>query len=188
MFKAFQRPSVCRVAAALALVSTTPPALAATGVAKSEAILGAPSQLAAILAAQQGFEAPKPVDQTLFVQAASHFSAHRPDVFGSVALAVRRTPLDQRWHRRRAASRPRIGSRIRLVVARKHANSTGSMRSIATSTTAFNSKMTPASTAATTSGLRPATRCAAAAATARIMRSPSCRCCAPPESRTATST
>jgi predicted transglutaminase-like cysteine proteinase len=100
MFKAFQRPSVCRFAAALALVSTTPPALAATGVAKSEAILGAPSQLAAILAAQQGFETPKPaVEQTLFVEAASHFSAHRPDVFGSVALAVRRTPLDRRWHR-----------------------------------------------------------------------------------------
>jgi predicted transglutaminase-like cysteine proteinase len=99
MFKAFQRLSVWRFAAALALVSTAPPALAATGVARSEAILGAPSQLAAILAAQQGFEAPKRVEQASFVQAASHFSDHRPDVFGSVALAVRRTPLDRRWHR-----------------------------------------------------------------------------------------
>ena len=77
---------------------------------KSEAILGAPSALAAIRA-QQGGEpvssfaraiAPaspgslyRPAVMTYVRQAVS---SDRPDVFNSVALTIDRSPLDARWH------------------------------------------------------------------------------------------
>ncbi|MEO8547613.1 MAG: transglutaminase-like cysteine peptidase [Sphingomicrobium sp.] len=85
---------------------------------KTEAILGgAPSRLAAILAEQQGLAAPKPIASTPLQpaslsiptptytvfrqprQASPGATSGRPDVFGSVALHVARTPLDQRWHK-----------------------------------------------------------------------------------------
>ena len=78
--------------------------------AKAQAILGAPSRLSAILAEQQGLPAPEPVEYASLVARTSTVmrdtrrhgpsaSHDRPDVFGSVALSVRRTPLDQRWRR-----------------------------------------------------------------------------------------
>ena len=86
-----------------------------TSMAKTEAILGgAPSRLAAIMAEQQGlvpanparvqpaaYALPRPAPAA--VRNASWVSpgaaSGRPDIFGSVALAVGRTPLDQRWNR-----------------------------------------------------------------------------------------
>ncbi len=84
---------------------------------KAEAILGgAPSRLAAILAEQQGLVVPRPTLQpaALNIRTPTYtvlretrlrdikrFSpgafSGRPDVFGSVALSVGHTPLDQRW-------------------------------------------------------------------------------------------
>ncbi|WP_309661899.1 transglutaminase-like cysteine peptidase [Sphingomonas sp.] len=85
---------------------------------KTEAILGgAPSRLAAILAGQQGQVSAQPLLQpaALSIRTPTYavlretrpgdskrFSPSaftgRPDVFGSVALSVGHTPLDQRWH------------------------------------------------------------------------------------------
>ena len=116
-------------AAALSLLAT--PALGQTAFvqpasisfAKSEAILGgAPSRLAAILGEQKAPTA-SPAQQTLLQPAAlsipktsyadfratpfrSVTTTGRPDVFGSVALTVRRTPLDAKWNR---VARARIG-------------------------------------------------------------------------------
>lgn len=80
--------------------------------AKSEAILGAPSRLAAILAEQQGQPAPaalRPAALTFqnptyavlrkSTQPSAGAASGRPDVFGSVALSVGRTPLDGRWRK-----------------------------------------------------------------------------------------
>ena len=78
---------------------------------KSEAILGAPSALAAILSQQHAapaasatlrpasYSVPLAVPTFLRTGGVSEgvFSG-RPDVFGSVALRVSHTPLDARWH------------------------------------------------------------------------------------------
>jgi predicted transglutaminase-like cysteine proteinase len=82
------------------------------GFSKTEAILGgAPSRLAAILAVQSGAAAASlatasapPLARAILqpavlVPEAEPVSADRPDVFGSVALEVGRTPLDHRWAR-----------------------------------------------------------------------------------------
>jgi len=81
---------------------------------KSEAILGGRSALEAIRAAQEGKAgspraqlAPAsysaPLRYTPLIQAprtdAEGVISGRPDVFGSVALKVRRTPLDAKWRR-----------------------------------------------------------------------------------------
>jgi len=117
---------VGRVGAALALALMPAPALAQTVAqpswvrqAKTEAILGSPSRLAAILAEQQGLPAPKPLRPASYsvrtpsysvLREANRYSpgvaSGRPDVFGSVALAVGRTSLDRRW---RAVARQRVG-------------------------------------------------------------------------------
>ncbi|MBA3511974.1 transglutaminase-like cysteine peptidase [Sphingomonas sp.] len=118
---------VGRIAAALAVAIAPAPALAqavavqpsSVSQAKTEAILGAPSRLAAILAVQQGVPAPKPLRPAAYsvrtssyalLQEASRYSpgvtSGRPDVFGSVALAVGRTSLDRRW---RAVARRPVG-------------------------------------------------------------------------------
>ena len=115
-----------RFAAALAVALAPAPAIAqsfaaqpgwAVGQAKTEAILGAPSRLAAILAQQQGLPAPRPIQPALLSYRTATYSvlreargyspgaaSGRPDVFGSVALAVGRTSLDRRW--RKVARRP----------------------------------------------------------------------------------
>ena len=112
----------CRLIAALACTLAATPAIAQNdvpqpasggiGYAKSEAILGGPSRLASILAEQRGLPAPKPlVPASLSVRSpayaylrnAPRYSpgalSGRPDVFGSVALAVGRTSLDRRWRK-----------------------------------------------------------------------------------------
>lgn len=79
---------------------------------KSEALIGQPSALQAILAAQNGQKLPSRTPQpnsysrpTITAQYRMEQSSDegatsgRPDVFGSVALSVARTPLDARWRR-----------------------------------------------------------------------------------------
>ena len=100
--------------------------------------------------------------------------ADRPD-------AARRA-LEPRRHRqgrrpRRDALPPRFATRT---------SAAGSKPSTPTSTPASPSPTTAASSASPTAGAAPTTRWRAAAAIARIMRSPSWRCCAAPASPTAT--
>ena len=113
---------VLAIAAAAALGSTpvsasaqtsTHGALSSASLAKSEAILGGSrSALAEILAQQQGVALPAPLrpaamrTRTPFTTAARVQNlispgvlSGRPDVFGSVALDVERTPLDRRWRK-----------------------------------------------------------------------------------------
>lgn len=83
---------------------------------KNDAILGAPSALAAIVAAQSGsasVTAAMPLTKAVFVAAPQPVvpaiaavatidtaaSPDRPDVFNSVAMPIARTPLDDRWSR-----------------------------------------------------------------------------------------
>src|SRR5688572_29298220 len=96
--------------AALAVALAPAPALAQpvsfVSQAKTEAILGSPSRLAAILAVQQGLPAPKRLQPASYSVRTPSYAVFRevhrtspgvvsgrPDVFGSVALAVRRTSL-----------------------------------------------------------------------------------------------
>ena len=105
---------VARLCAALAVAFAPAPALAQSvtlsSQAKTEAILGSPSKLAAILAVQQGLPAPAPLRPASYTPRTPSYSvlrevyrtspgavSGRPDVFGSVALVVGRTPLDRRW-------------------------------------------------------------------------------------------
>jgi predicted transglutaminase-like cysteine proteinase len=80
--------------------------------AKSEALIGQPSALQAILAAQNGqalpARAPQPMSYSRPALSAQFrlvrrpdegATSGRPDVFGSVALSVSRTPLDASWRR-----------------------------------------------------------------------------------------
>src|SRR5689334_3385987 len=87
-------------------------AAASLSFSKSEAILGAPSALAAIMSQQHGGPAvpatlrPASYSVPLAVPAilrtgtgvSEGVFSGRPDVFGSVALRVDHTPLDARWH------------------------------------------------------------------------------------------
>lgn len=109
-----------RLAAALAVIIVPAPAIAQPAItaAKTEAILGAPSRLAAILAEQQGLPAPQPLRPAALsvrtptyavlretsrpvsgLRKSAGAVSGRPDVFGSVALSVGRTPLDHRWRK-----------------------------------------------------------------------------------------
>lgn len=97
----------------LSVLAATPlPAQSAISSSKSEAILGAPSKLAALVAAQSGSPAsallrPAVVSTPIRPQLAQAVepapalaaAGDRPDVFGSVALAIGRTRLDGRWSR-----------------------------------------------------------------------------------------
>lgn len=92
-----------------------PAAYALSGYSKADAILGGPSRLSALVAQQQGLPAPvqtafpapasKGSLRTLFTRGWDRASDRtalttgRPDVFGSTALAVSRTPLDSRWRK-----------------------------------------------------------------------------------------
>ena len=111
----------CTAATAQAQI-IAPATLSSASLAKSEAILGGTrSRLAEIIAEQQGVTLPA----AAAVQPASRASllelkavlrkearpspallSGRPDVFGTVALSVGRTPLDARW---RKVERARIG-------------------------------------------------------------------------------
>jgi len=89
---------------------------AAQPFSKTEAILGGPSALEALLSQQNGApvtERPAPVPASYGYSRPQVIPAilrdrpaispgvlnGRPDIFGSVALRVGRTPLDARWHR-----------------------------------------------------------------------------------------
>ena len=88
-----------------------PYAVSSAAVSKSEALLGAPSKLASLLAQQSG-GASAPYQAAAALQPAvlrspwsdrpialtrAAIAPGSPDVFGSVALAVSATPLDRRW-------------------------------------------------------------------------------------------
>ena len=100
--------------ALVATLASTAPAAAQVAPAyasfsKTEAILGAPSALAAILASQAAprapvaTAAPSPASPGPLLRAATYsipsapVSLDRPDVFGTVALSVSRSSLDRRW-------------------------------------------------------------------------------------------
>lgn len=133
MDKPLLRPLAARFAAALAATAAPAPLLAqsamlpaasyALSVSRTDAILGgAPSALTAILAQQGGRPVPQarvtsaaytpavlrpaPYFRQARPEPARTIASDRPDVFGSVALAIPRTPLDGRWQR---VERARIG-------------------------------------------------------------------------------
>ena len=164
---------------------------------KTQAILGGESRLAAILAQQSG--QPLRRSRQLIRRAMARrwsrrgcriyrpaIAMDRPDVFNSVALPIGHTSLDRRWRKvangagRRDFGRLRFGPRRRSAIEQLEAVNRYVNARVSSSTTAANM-------ASPTCGPRPAKRCAAAAAIARIMRSPSCRCCAAPALPTATS-
>jgi predicted transglutaminase-like cysteine proteinase len=82
---------------------------------KTEAILGAPSALSLLIAQQNGtpiasaaYQSPTPSSGGLYSTAvltydrpaaASPIAYDRPNIFGTVALAVQHSPLDYRWHK-----------------------------------------------------------------------------------------
>lgn len=82
---------------------------------KAEAIIGGPSKLEAIVAAQAGRQSAAqsaPVNPagygTPFIQKMMSNRPHaairgQPDVFGSVALPIRRSPFDRRWQKATSA-------------------------------------------------------------------------------------
>ena len=108
---------ISAAAAAFALLSTEasaqslPAAAASLAWSKSEAILGAPSALEAVLAQQHSprarpaavvpasYSVPRLTNAVVRKPAPDEgVLSGRPDVFGSVALKVGHTPLDARWH------------------------------------------------------------------------------------------
>jgi len=108
-----EKRALAPLAVALALAFSPSAALAQS--AKSEAILGAPSALSLLIAQQNGtpsvpaaYQPPSPAGQGLFTNAVLNYSRpalsspiafDRPNIFGSVALAVSRSPLDYRWRK-----------------------------------------------------------------------------------------
>lgn len=112
MSKTPQSPLLSGIAIALAVgLAPAPAAAQSASLSKSEAILGGSRRLAAILAVQQGQVAPQPLRPASLsaptptyavLRQRSYGNAAatgRPDVFGSVALKVGRTPLDRRWNK-----------------------------------------------------------------------------------------
>jgi predicted transglutaminase-like cysteine proteinase len=103
------------LAGAAAAVSLSSPATAQS-FSKTEAILGGPSALEALLAQQSGRPTAAPVRPAIRPASLTYrpmvsavfrdrpaispgVANGRPDVFGTVALRVGRTPLDARWHK-----------------------------------------------------------------------------------------
>lgn len=107
--------AISALPAQAAAQSITPITLSSASLAKSEAILGGSrSRLAEILAQQQGVSLPaaaplrpaslrRPSPLSAIVRTRDLVSpavtSGRPDLFGSVALEVNRTPLDRRWRK-----------------------------------------------------------------------------------------
>lgn len=110
-------------ALALAALCATPPAQAqsfSAAAAKSSAILGGTSRLAQITAQQQGRLLPAAAFTASALSVPQYRRAvidryqpaprsawtGRPDLFGSVALPVARTPLDHRWRKVQRSALP----------------------------------------------------------------------------------
>jgi predicted transglutaminase-like cysteine proteinase len=101
----------------IASAQAVPAGMTSIGLAKSEAILGAPSALAAIMASQSGYAAPAAPQQAVLAPASYRLAptpavlrtgaalytpavlSGRPDVFGSVAVTIGATKLDSRWRK-----------------------------------------------------------------------------------------
>ena len=100
------------------------------GSSKTEAILGAPSALAAIAAQQNGRPALAPAAASLnngayYRPAVATYvrepvSSDRPDIFNSVALSIGRSPLDARWHQVSSAG---VGGAAAAYAASLHGES-----------------------------------------------------------------
>ena len=117
---------------AAAQSAASPYAVSASAVRKSEALLGTGSKLAALMAQQGGTVLPAPPaalpvqpaelrspwsGQPITIQRAA-ITSGRPDVFGSVALAIDSTPLDPRW--RAVADRPAEASAAGWAARLRH--------------------------------------------------------------------
>ena len=197
---------VSLLAGAAAAVSFASPA-AAQSFSKTEAILGGPSALEALKAQQSGrpFAAPartisQPAMQPASLSYRPMVSAvfrdrpmvspgvvnGRPDVFGTVALRVGRTPLDARWHK--VEYSPVRGTAARFADTLRGKDTVERLEAVnwyVNKRVRFVDEFGPVRPARRM-GRRQRHACAAAAAIARISPSPSCRCCAAPESPTAT--
>jgi predicted transglutaminase-like cysteine proteinase len=107
-----KRTALAPAAIALAVAFSPSAALAES---KTEAILGAPSALSLLIAQQNGmpiaaaaYQAPSPSSGGLISNAVLTYSRpatvspiayDRPNIFGTVALAVSHSPLDYRWRK-----------------------------------------------------------------------------------------
>jgi predicted transglutaminase-like cysteine proteinase len=124
--------SALAAAAAFASPAAAQQAFTGANFSKAEAIIGGQSRLAQILAEQGAL--PRPVPTRLSNLAPSRTSeplaqalgrvsrsaaTNKPDVFGSVALKVGRTPLDGKW--RSVARAPVVGKAAALARSLRHA-------------------------------------------------------------------
>jgi predicted transglutaminase-like cysteine proteinase len=116
MEKTFAPRVLAVLAGAAAAASFASPA-AAQSFSKAQAILGGPSALEALMAQQNGRPAPAPLFRRAVQPATLSYrplvsavlrdrpevspgvANGRPDIFGTVALRVGRTPLDVRWRK-----------------------------------------------------------------------------------------
>ena len=193
--KAFSPRALLWMAASAAAFGAVSPAYAqSVRWSKSEAILGgAPSALEAIIAQQQGAAAPTPVPvkSISYEPAPSSYPkvipailrsvpapnpgvvSGNPDVFGSVALRVGSTRLDARWHRVDKAGLDGPAARFAQSLT-----SRGKLERLEAVNWYVNRRVT--FVADERRWGQPDV-----GATARIMRSPSCRCFAGRAFRTA---
>jgi predicted transglutaminase-like cysteine proteinase len=117
------------VAAATLALMAAPASAQTFAASKSDAIIGAPSQLAAIMAAQStglAVALANPYRATVAARPAALIDAPRrslsdlaasplrPDVFNSIALPISHSPLDARWNRVANAG---VGGRAAAFVA-----------------------------------------------------------------------
>jgi predicted transglutaminase-like cysteine proteinase len=122
--------SFSRVSMAAAFVLTATNASAQSvplAFAKTEAVLGAPSALQAILSSQKA-TAPATLVPATFSRPTSDDGARsgRPDLFGSVALQVSHTPLDAKW--RAVEHAPLTGAPARFAATLKSISAAEQLR------------------------------------------------------------
>ena len=128
LFRSLVAGAVLSLGATVANAAVSPASAPSARWLKSEAILGQPSALEAITAAQQGqavpTRAPQPMSLSRPIEARLPLlqrrgdegaTSGRPDVFGTIALPVSRTPLDARWDR--AGTLPVDGAAARFAAS-----------------------------------------------------------------------